>query len=761
MGIEGLIFSEGEKPFRKNILFCNKAYDEISVPNSKVAEYSQLGYRIRRPGKARTRMIKQKHHGRLWNHNVWSIFAKMGFEELNEITRDSQKFVLPGIHEIDVFAKAGETVILVECKSKVKPGKKTIRSHLLEINGYREKATKFIKKHYGNRIKVAFGLATENYAIPDADINLAKESNITLIDESTVDYYHQIIKGTGRVSKYQLLSDFFPRVEFEDLKVSVPALKTSIGGHDAFMFTIKPEKLIPISFIAHRAKGEAADVSSFQRLVKGRRLKEIREYIEGEAKGFFPTNVLLNIDSEGKGARYQSFYQPGDGQEFVNLMLPGRYKSAWVIDGQHRLLAYEESNLKNIQNLCVIAFFDLDPSLQANMFVDINNKQKRVPANVIIELNAKLKWGSEKPKEFLQAMNARTMLTLATKRTSPLYGLVKLEGDSDKSKPFTGKTIEEVIRTQRYFGTDKSGALQQSRFWVPQPVLERSKEKSMNKLYNFLSLVLLEFDKSCITWNKDLTNEEGRFVLTNNGISAIIQTLSPLISEAEKNLNMNSQDNSAHEIFDWINPWIRTLIQHFNGCGNEKLKSYREKQGKAGQSQNKTIFLGIISKNHPDFRPVGLESALKEISEQWTEDATKLVKKMEERISSFWIAYLKEQYPEKDDWLMEGVKQSIVKEVFEKKLQNRATYEESFDLKHWKQICESPQYWTDTKHVFGIQKEKGQSGKAKLLSWYDHLIKVRNKTAHNRLVTEPEYHELNKYWSVLEPKLLKAEEEDI
>jgi len=60
MELKGLILSDGERPFRKNILYCNKAYDEISVPNSKVAEYSHLGYEISRPGKARTRMTKQK-----------------------------------------------------------------------------------------------------------------------------------------------------------------------------------------------------------------------------------------------------------------------------------------------------------------------------------------------------------------------------------------------------------------------------------------------------------------------------------------------------------------------------------------------------------------------------------------------------------------------------------------------------------------------------------------------------------------------------
>ena len=39
-----------------------------------------------------------------------------------------------------------------------------------------------------------------------------------------------------------------------------------------------------------------------------------------------------------------------------------------------------------------------------NMFVDINNKQKKVTQNIIIELNATLKWGSPKPKEMLESL---------------------------------------------------------------------------------------------------------------------------------------------------------------------------------------------------------------------------------------------------------------------------------------------------------------------------------------------------------------------
>ena len=448
----GLIRTTLERPYRKNLLFVNRTYRELSVKTSYVLEHIEKGW-CEPPkglGKHSTRLRKDKVHHEMWNHKVWSVFAKMNFQELNEISKDSKDFKLGNAHQIDVFAKFEDTVTLVECKSKEELGKASIRKFLHEISGYKNRAIPEIQKNYSKKTKVGFVLATRNYIISENDVQLAKELDIALFDESTIDYFLDICKTTGIVSKYQLLSEVYSNVEFPHLVTSVPCLKTKIGTHDAYMFTIKPEKLIPISFIAHRAKGESSDMSAFQRLVKGNRLKQIRTYIEGEEKGFFPTNILVNIDTDGKGAKFQSITDLGDIQ-FGSLSLPGKYKTVWVIDGQHRLLAYEESHLKSEQNLSVLAFYDMDPIIQANMFVDINNKQRRVPAGVIIELNAKLKWGSKKPGEFIQALNATCMLELATKKSSSLRGFVKLEGDKDKKKPFSGKTIEEVFRTQRFF----------------------------------------------------------------------------------------------------------------------------------------------------------------------------------------------------------------------------------------------------------------------------------------------------------------------
>jgi DNA sulfur modification protein DndB len=734
----GLVENVGKGSYRKNLLYANKLHREMSTPNSRMNDYLNMGWEIYRPGKNRTRLRRQKPHFEAWEHKVWSIFAKMEFDYVNDVSPDSVPFVIPGIHQIDVFAKLGDTVIIIECKSQAEKSKKSIKGYIHEIQGYRKSVEEYVKNIFGKKTKCGFGIATENYVINSNDLELAKKENITLMDEDSVNYFLDIIKTTGTVSRYQLLSDFFNNQEFDHLRVSLPALKTKIGKHEAYLFTIQPSKLIPISFIAHRAKGEAADVSSFQRLVKGRRLKDIRDYIEGETEGFFPTNILLNIDTNGKGPKYNTLMKNED-VEFVLLTLPASYKSAWVIDGQHRLLAYDESELKDKQNLCVLAFYDMDPSLQANMFVDINNKQRRVPANVIIELNAKLKWSSDKPSEYLQALNARTMLTLATDRNLLLSDLIKLVGEKGTSKPYTGKTIEEIIRVERFFGSQKKGTLEPGPFWVFDPVLERSKDKSLKKLVAFIELIVQKMKQEVDTWNIELTNAEGKYVLTNNGISAILKVVNTMVLETAQRENYEPSNLTAKEIFSQIEPYLTTLNKHFNSCDVKKLQSYRERLGKAGQTNNKWLLLQAVAEVHPEFRPIGLEEKLKDLDSKWAEESAKLAKSIETRIRNTVIHYLKIQEPESDNWFWKGVQQSKIKgEVSQRKAETNKDFELCFNLIQWKNIIETPGYWADFKHTFAQGKDK--NSKKNGMKWFNRLNKLRNDTAHpGAIISQEDY----------------------
>ena len=57
-----------------------------------------------------------------------------------------------------------------------------------------------------------------------------------------------------------------------------------------------------------------------------------------------------------------------------------------VIDGQHRLLAFKDSNLEGNYELPVVAFVGLDLSWQAYLFYMINIKPKRINASLAFDL---------------------------------------------------------------------------------------------------------------------------------------------------------------------------------------------------------------------------------------------------------------------------------------------------------------------------------------------------------------------------------------
>ena len=60
------------------------------------------------------------------------------------------------------------------------------------------------------------------------------------------------------------------------------------------------------------------------------------------------------------------------------LNISHSYKSAWIIDGQHRLFAYSGHELSKKGVFSVLAFEGIPSGVQAQLFVDINAKQKSI-----------------------------------------------------------------------------------------------------------------------------------------------------------------------------------------------------------------------------------------------------------------------------------------------------------------------------------------------------------------------------------------------
>ena len=743
---------------RKGLLtYSKRDYEQMSIPKtgSYLVEALDDGWEEHRSLKTKRQMRKIKSHDKLWEHTVWNLIASFDFEHVNDV--QTRAFNFDGLHQLDVFAQGEKMSICIECKSKEELGKKPIRTYLLEMQGYRQSVEKKLKQIYGIDNSVAWCVATRNIIISKEDQRFADENNIKLLTEGQIGYFGELFKRTGSVAKYQLLSYLFEEVFLPSLQTTVPCLKTKLGELDAYFFTVKPGKLLPISYISHRGNQNKEDINAFQRLVSKSRLKGITEYID-KSNGFFPNSLLVNIDSRGKGPIFNSMMK-SDGVEFGTLTLPGYYKTAWIIDGQHRLLSFAETPKKDILQVPVVAFHDMPESDQANMFVTINNKQKKVSQNVIIELNATLKWGSPKPGEMLDAMHARTMMILNTDNDSPFKNKIVLTGEHKKGKPFTTNTIVTVIKKLSPYGKVVKNAHDPGEYWL----VNSNKELAMKNSCIFFTDIICDyfeiFQNECHNWNPDLQKDEGAFVLTNQGISALFLLLGDLIKEYAKSNDLVIKDYSSATIIEWIRKWLNPVIEFINSATSEQLISLRKRLGLAGQSEIRYILEGKIHQSYPDFNPPKLVEELERLSDQWKEKANELVDEMEEAIAKNIISNLKHHYGDTEkEWFRGGVPLDVTKSVMNTSLENDTAVEASFHVLDWYKTVSSKNNFNEIfRETYGLvgYPEKGDSGKDKILSWFTLLNDIRKKVKHpvGKVITEKEYLSLLGVWERIKPKI--------
>lgn len=757
---EHMIGQEGRK---QNIIECKRDYVQMSIPKTGnyLIEALEEGWFEHRTLKTKRQMRKPKTHDKLWEHKVWSLVAGFDFEQLNNVK--TSQFNLDGVHQIDVFAHGDKNSILIECKSKEELGKKSIRNYLLEMQGYKSEAESKLKKKYGNSSSIAWCIATRNFIIPKEDKKYAKDNGILLLNEGQVDYFLELQKRTGNIAKYQLLSYLFEGIHISSLQTTVPCLKTKLGEMDAYVFTIKPSELLPLSYISHRGNQDKDDLNAFQRLVSKSRLKSITEFVE-KSNGFFPNSLLINIDSRGDGAKFQSMMK-SEGVEFGTLTLPGYYKTAWIIDGQHRLLSFADSHKKDKVHVPIIAFHDMPESDQANMFVTINNKQKKVSQNVIIELNATLKWGSPKPSEMLEAMHARSMMLLNTDSESPIRNMIVLTGDNKKGKPFTTNTIVTAVKKFAPYGKVVKNAHSPGKYWL----INSDNEKAMKDSCKFFNDIVVQylkiFQESCGNWNPELSKDDGAFLLTNQGISSLFLILDDLITEYCRTNDLLVNQYKPEIIISWIKKWITPIIEFLNSATLDQLASLRKRLGLAGQSEIRYILEGKINEKYPKFEPSKLKEELDKLSDQWKDKANDLVDEMEESITKNVILLLKENYGASEvEWFRDGVPLEVQKDVMMTSLENKSKIEASFQITDLQKTVSKKGNYNDIfKQVYGLTDypEKGNTGKDKNLSWFSKLNNLRKIVKHpvGKVVKESDFVHLRNVWDKIKPRIENSNSE--
>lgn len=215
--------------------------------------------------------------------------------------------------------------------------------------------------------------------------------------------------------------------------LQLSSIKISQPLSTFFLTKITAKDLLQISFSEElQYKDEDGRLKGSQRKLDPKRLKEIARYIDSVEMAF-PNSIILAANYNKEDGEVtkddQLRWRIGEnGDNFFKIIIPTNKPLAAIIDGQHRLKAFQYVSKKERQELeipCSI-FFDLPNSYQAFLFATINGNQKKVDKSLALEqfgFNVE----DEPPKSWTpEKLAVYFSRKLNLQKSSPLYQHIKV-----------------------------------------------------------------------------------------------------------------------------------------------------------------------------------------------------------------------------------------------------------------------------------------------------------------------------------------------
>ena len=693
------------------------------------------GWQMVRKNAKSTRMAKAKAADEQLEDEVWSILAQMGFKEMSK-GRQFTIAVEDGLppRQIDVFAKDDETIIIVECTRRRTPGKKSMAQLIEKIRAIRESLFKSIRKAYGQQAKpkVKYVIATRNISWSDVDLAKCEEAQIAVITDGELDYYAALVQHLKHAARYQFLGHMFGGQKIDGLARKIIATRGKMGGETFYTFLIRPDELLKIAYVGHKASRDIDNLETYQRMLQPRRLKKIAEYINGGGK--FPTNIVVNLKTGKKtGLRFDVKYKYGK-EALGTLHLPPNYASAWIIDGQHRLYGYAyahatEGFKQDATVLPVLAYENLPANKEMNLFIDINSKQVKVSTGLLVELYANLHWRSSDPEEAFQALLSRTASHLNSKRTSPLHDRMVVTGKKKTQyRCLTQTSIRDGLGVAKLLGTFSKGAI------VPGPLSTAGADDydaNLKKGLSVLSECLGMFSAE-LTDHWKLGDGPGGYLCTNNGIRALFHFIKDIADDIRQKDGTDLYLFNADETFAEINPYLQVLTDYFKGASAQEIQAFRHTGSSLTAVRQQAYGMEAhVNKKIPNFKPAGLQEYLESRDEAGTEEAAVKVTKIHRRLFDYVIGTLKKHYGTQDKaWWTKGIPLKIRQKcTADWEAKNREGEEESqLYLISYIDICHNNN-WGLVKDVISLDASDKDNKRANT-KWINDLNEIRKITTH-------------------------------
>lgn len=660
-----------ENELKKAKALRSKTFITDKVRRSSLPELEAEGWSLFREYKDErfVSVKKDKPFFEQFEDKVWLLFANMGFTTMNSDAhfKMSYNFQDPSItQQIDVFAADEETIIIVECKAAETLTNGTFKKKIEALYGQMDGLQKEARRKFP-KCKVKFIWAVNNYIMSPADVNKLNEFNIVLFDEATIEYYSELVKHLGSAAKYQLLGNLFANQVIKNMDCRIPAIQGKMGKHTYYSFSIEPERLLKIGYVLHHNKAHDSMMPAYQRIIKKKRLGEVRDFIDNG--GYFPNSIIISIDTHGHGLKFEPSSTRVENaiSRLGVLYLPQQYRSAYIIDGQHRLYGYSDSKHAKDNTIPVVAFVDLEKAEQVQLFMDINEHQKPVPKTLRVTLDADLLWVSDDYNERRKALRSKLAQMLGEKITSPLFGRVVV-GENEKSaeRCITIEALQSALKKCHFLTTYLKNNVPEAHGTFDTGDIDTTCERLYPFLEECLSHIKQELPEE---WEK---GESNKGILTiNRGIHGILRVIDDLVVMLVKEGKIHPLTDKTDHLVMEVVYYLKPLVRFIKGAPEHTREEMRGYMGGGADGKYWRIFQKAIADEFQEFCPEGLADWVENQTKSYNDDAFRICDELQTYVKSVVAEQLQEKYG--SNWLMAGLPKKIALG-----LQNDAT-EQNYD----------------------------------------------------------------------------------
>ena len=719
-----------------------KEFDEKSVHTADVPDEEKKDWEVQRLGKRSTRLKRRKRHNKWFEDRVWCLLYLMGFKTLNgeqfkiKFRRSDNSL---GEKQIDIYAEDNESSLVIECKSRAERGHRSIQKDIQETISLQSYFREAIHKRYDAKAKpkVIWLYATHNIIWSKPDIERANDGDIKIITENELQYFETFVRHIGSGARYQFLGEFLKGQKIPGLtNVKLPAIRGKIGGETFYSFVSSPKQLLKIAFINHQALNHSDGRPAYQRMISASRIKQIGEFIR--KGGFFPTNILVNFSDPPRFDLISGQENTDPSIKFGWITLPSKYRSAWIIDGQHRLYGFSCLQEKFLdQSLFVLAFEKMAVTKEADLFITINHKQKSVPKSLLISLLADIRMGDSDPHTALSALASAVVRALNTDKSSPLTRRFAIHGIPPE--PYQNLTIAEAVK-----GLQRSGLIGKviGKGVASGPLCDCTDEQTISRATKILG----SYFEAVKTSN--LMRWEGgkdKYIATNPGIrahmSVIAEVVSYLTHKKSLDFYLMKPDDFSTEIKNFCKP----IFDYIKEAPDDEIKAkFSRKFGEGGVKEYTYYLMKILNEQYDDF---GKEEFLTWVQQKQSADidnVNQFLMKLAERLTNFVINTLKEVHgthrlpsDEPAFWEIGVESDRIRKNAFEKQQKDkkrRKPKEAYLDIVDLVEIVKQKNNWDHFEYVFKNPMQGERTGQKYYLGWVNTFNDLRNIAAHKNLL---------------------------